>query len=365
MEPLQYRVIICEDADYSATGKFNPMMDDLKDYLPFFDKKLIFHAAAIEYWTKAPDGSDVLASGIVYHPINKKSKGVIDMMPKARMHKNSGSAEGLFSEEGMCVLLGYTVIVPDLLGVSSSRHMTIPFLMVENTGRVAYDMRRAAAQYLWDKFGYKLPFETTIMGYSLGGSAALAAQKYYETHHANNVKVKEVNAGGGTYDLVAAFNAFARTGYSDYAAIPLVILAFNEYYHLNLDINQIFFGDLAIHYEDWFGGSHSSRSIMGWLTTDLHTYMHPDFFKPKEEQNDEFKKLYPLLVENSVSEGWRPKAPIYLTHANVDTYVPRECADEAVKKLRKAGANIWCAYYLGDHYSVGATYFIRNFLRLL
>jgi len=193
----------------------------------------------------------------------------------------------------------------------------------------------------------------------------LAAQKYYEAHHSNSVKIKEVHAGGGAYDLVAAFNGFARTGYSDYAAIPLAVLAFNHYYNLNLEMDKVFSGGLAEHYDDWFSGDHKSSVVMEWITTDLRNYMHPDFFKPMKDQNDQLKKLHPLLIENSVSEGWRPKAPIYLTHANVDTYVPKECADEAVKKLRRAGANIWYMSYPGHHYSVGYLYFIRNFLRLL
>jgi len=67
------------------------------------------------------------------------------------------------------------------------------------------------------------------------------------------------------------------------------------------------------------------------LGTDLHTYMHEDFFKPHEQQNEVLQSLRPYLEENSLTEGWRPKAPIHMTHSKNDTYVPFECAETAVK----------------------------------
>jgi len=230
-------------------------------------------------------------------------------------------------------------------------------------------MRRAAAQYLWDEFRYVFPAETIIMGYSLGGSAALATQKYYETYHANTVKVKEVYASSGAYNLEVAFEAFAKTGFSDYPAIPSIILAFKHYYFddrgLELDLTQIFKGDLLANYKDWYSGKYKSVEIMEMLGTDLHAYLHEDFFKPLDQQNETLKSLHPHLKENSLTEGWRPQAPIYLTHAKDDTFVPTECAEVAVKNLRRAGANISYISYPGTHNTVGYLWFIRSLLRFL
>ena len=367
METICYEVFRYETAGLSAISDFNPRIGEFEDFLFFMDQKQVFSVAAIKYQTVDPNGKQVWASGLVYHPVNRKSRGVIDFMPTAHLDKDGGGTDEFYAVEGLLILLGYTVIVPDLIGSGISKELPMPFLMSENTGRVSYDMRRAAAQYLWDYFRYQLPSETTIMGYSLGGSAALATQKYYEAHHANTVKVKEVYAGGGAYDLLAAFSAFAQTGYCVYPAIPKTILAFKHYYFdcfdRTLDLNQIFTGELLLNYDDWFSGDYHFSAIMGMLGTDLHAYMHPDFFKPWDQHNDELKKLQPYLKENSVTEGWRPKAPIYLMHATEDDHAPIECAEIAVKNLRKAGAHVSYITYPGDHLSVADFYFMRSILR--
>ena len=369
MNVIDYHVIKYETAGYDQFDKFHPLLAEYKDFFIFFDKTLEFKVAAISYPTIDPNGNPVEASGLVFHPINKKSKGVIDFLPSAHMDNDGGGTDEMYPEEAVLILMGFTLILPDLIGSGTSKDKYIPFLMAENTGKVAYDMRRAAAQYLWDEFHYVFPSETTIMGYSLGGSAALATQKYYEAHHSNTVHVKEVFAGGGVYDLPAAFEAFARDGISTYPAIPKAILAFKhyyfDYYGYDLDLSKIFIGDLLHNCDDWFSGAYKSSEIRDKIGSDLHDYMHPDFFKPWDQQNDELKKLQPLLFSNSVSEGWIPKAPIHLTHAKNDLLAPTECADAAVKKLRRAGANLSYSTYPGSHMSVAVLFFIRNILRFL
>ena len=363
IEGIGYTVLHSETANFSQVKNFNPIIGDYMKYHPFVDKNLTFRVAALSYATVDPKGNPVEASGLVYHPISKKSKGVIDFMPTAHIHSDGGGTDEVYIVEGLLITLGYTVIVPDLIGSGVSKDMPIPFLMAENTGRVSYDMRRAAAQYLWDEFRYVLPVETKVLGYSLGGSAALSTQKYYETHHSDKIKITEVYTGGGAYDLPSAFDAFAHSAYTVYPAVPSVIIAFNHYYNLNLDFSKIFKGELLNHYLEWYNGDYNYSAIMDWIGTDMHAYMHEDFFKPFDQQNEEFKKLYPHLIENSLSEGWRPKAPIYLIHAIDDSHVPLQNAEATVKKLRKAGANISFIAYPGDHLTVANFYFLRTLLK--
>ena len=369
IETIDYTVMKQETLDYSELDSFHALFAELKEYLFFIDKDVVFRKASISYPSVDPHGIPVTVSGLVFHPLNRKSRGVIDFMPTAHMHNGGGGSDDILAIEGIMVLFGYTIIVPDLIGTGVSKELPIPLLMFENTGRVSYDMRRAAAHYLWDEFRYQMPIETTIMGYSLGGSCALASLKYYEDHHANAVKVKAVHAGGGAYDLPAAFEVFARTGISSYPVIPLVVLSFKHYYFdyfgRELDLSQVFKGDLLTHCEEWYSGKYSSTEIKSFIGTDLHAYMHDDFFKPFAQQNPTLQSLYPYLMENSVPEGWKPKAPVYMTHANTDTQVPKACSDAAVKRLRKAGANISYSTYPGEHVSVGAVWFVRNFIRLL
>ena len=368
-ETLEYTVILQETLDYSQLDSFHPMFAELKEYLFFIDKNVVFRKAAISYPSVDPNGNPITVSGLVFHPLNRKSRGVIDFMPTAHMDADGGGTDEILAIEGIMVLFGYTILVPDLVGSGISKDLPLPLLISENTGRVSYDMHCAAARYLWDEFRYQMPTETTIMGYSIGGSGALATQKYFEAYHSNTVKVKEVHAGGGAYDLPVAFEAFVRDGIANYPVIPLIILSFKHYYFdyfgRDFDLSNVFKGDLLTHCEEWYSGKYTSSQIKNFIGADLHAYMHDDFFKPFAQQNPTLQSLYPYLIENSVSEGWKPKAPIYMTHCTSDETVPIECSEAAVKKLRRAGANVSYNTYPGNHISVGAVWFIKRFLSLL
>jgi len=373
IEDVWYRVLDENYVDFSMAGRFDPALGDRSKYFFFVDKSLLIRVTAIEYETVLPDNkTPVIASGVLYHPLNKKSRGVFDLMPTARLGAGVAGSEMLYAIEGVLAFKSYTILMPDFIGSGSSDYLPMPFLMVENTGRVAYDMRRAAAKYLWDKYRYTFPVETRIMGYSLGGAAALATQKYYEKHHANTIKVKEVFTGSGVYDLPVAFEAFAKSGISEFVAIPSAIYGLNHYYNLNLDFTKIFTGNLISKNghlkEDWLFGPHrlSAPGLTYELGREVRNYMHPDFFKSMEEQKGtEFEKLHQAFMENSISEGWRPKAPINMIHARLDACVPVECTETAVKKLRKAGANISFMIYPGNHVSVGILYFLRLILSFI
>ena len=369
VEYMSYSLIEQETVGYNDLNRFHPLLEDYKDFIPLLDKELMCRIAAISYFSVDPNGKPVEVSGWVFHPENKKSRGVVEVLPTAHLVNEGGITDELYIVQAILMMTGFTVIVPDFIGSGISKEMSIPIFMAENTGRIAYDMRRATAQYLLDEFRYILPSETTLLGYSLGGYAALAIQKYYETRHANTIKVKEVYASAGPYDLVVAFETFARTGHSEFPAIPCVFLTIKQYYFdafgLEFGLSDVFIGELLANYQDWYSGKYTESAILKKLGTDVHAYMHADFFKPYEQQNSTLQSVRPYLEENSLTEGWRPKAPIYMTHAKADACVPVECAEAAVKKLRKAGANISLTIYPGDHFSVGYLWILRNFLTFM
>jgi Dienelactone hydrolase and related enzymes len=348
--------------DYSNLKDFSGG-SDLESVLFFIDKDITFKAYSICYETIDPRGNKVLASGMIYHPTSCPSKGVLEMMPIADLHRHGGGTDHVRIAEALMVFMGYTVIVPDLLGFGKSKEMEHPFLMIENNGRVVYDMRRAAAEFLKQEFQYELPSTTTIAGYSLGGFVALAAQQYYETHHANNVKIKHVYSGGGVYDLPLTFQFFAQYNIAEYAALPSVIIAYNHFYDLDLDFSQIFTGELLQNWKEWF-----NRDVGSWILIELvgtrpSNYLHPDFFKPFDEQNSELKKLYPHLVENSFTLGkWRPKAPISFMAPYFDTFVGSTSVLEAIKVFQAAGSKVSLQRVTGDHTEVGYFFMINLLL---
>jgi len=364
MDPMEEgclnSILRTEQIGFSDISKLSFNMD-VSSVLFFVDKSITIHAAAISYHTVDPNGNPVVASGMVYYPLNRPSKGVIEFMPMAVLSKDQGPTDQFYAAEGLPAYLEHTVIVPDLLGFGASKDVEYPYLMVENTGRVAYDLRRAAAEYLWQTFQYKLPSETVLAGYSLGGFASLAAQKYYETHHANTVRIKKVFSGGSVYDFSIVLNTFAKTGKSDHPSIPYVIKAYNHYYGLNLDLTKIFTGDLLTNWQTWLNWELTSDELREKLPPNIAAYMHSDFFLPIEKQNDEFKKLYGPLAKNSLIYGWKPKAPISFFSAYHDNYLGSDSIKEAVRVFRGLGSSVSILFVTGDHVEVGI-FFVLDML---
>jgi len=110
--------------------------------------------------------------------------------------------------KGIPLWLRYITITPDMLGVRYTRHMPRPYLHLVSNGMVAYHMRKAVEEYLWEKEQYKLSNKSLILGYSLSGSSSLAVAKYY-TENPTGIRVDKIYTGGGVYDGLAAFKAFA------------------------------------------------------------------------------------------------------------------------------------------------------------
>ena len=337
---------------------------DLAELLFFADRKLVFRAISISYMTKDPFGEDVEASGVIYHPLNRPSKGFIEMLPFSNLHKDDGASDKPEKAEALLAYMGYTVLLPDLLGFGVSKSMQHPYLMVENTGRVVYDFRRAAAEYLRKNMGYEVPSKTTLAGYSLGGFACLAVQKYYETHHANSIKVEHVYSGSGIYDISTALRTFVKSNFTDFPAIPLVVLTYNHFYKLDLDFSQIFKGELLQNYKVWFNGTLTGDELLQRLGTTISDYVHPDFFKPLDQQNDDFKKLQDCFAKNSLISGWTPKAPISFIAAEVDSYVG-ESVGLACHYFRQAGSRVTLQRVNASHVEVAIFFLIHmTFLAL-
>ncbi|HQB56586.1 MAG TPA: hypothetical protein PKW78_06945, partial [Bacteroidales bacterium] len=283
-----------------------------------------FRAVVITYNTTDPFGNPVIADGTIYYPLDCEIRGVVEMSGIAHMSKDAGSSEDIPVLEGLPVLVGYAVLLPDMIGYGkygNTKEMPHPFMMKDNLGKVAWDMRQASSEY-FRALGYIVPQRTIIAGYSYGGGVGLAVARYYQEHHWDEVYIERVVVGGGACDLNATFRGFAANPICTYPLLPGVIMSLDHYYGLDLDYTMIFQGPLAENYATWYDRTRNASGLVALIGEDMRNYMHPDFFKPIEESNPEFQKLQPILDMNSAVDGWVPKMPIYLYHSTEDLYVP-------------------------------------------
>lgn len=319
---------------------------------------------AISYNTIDPLGNPVLSSGIIMRPLNMKPRGVLHFLPSANIDKFGSGSDALILFEGVLSFLGYIVIIPDLLGNGITKDtIEYPFLMAENTGRVAYDMHRATIEYFATILGYPLQKHISIGGYSMGGSGALALVRHIEQEQPEDIIIDRAIIGGGIYDLNVAFEEFVKTGFAQYPAAPGIFKAYDKWYGLNLDYSRIFIGPLLENMDSWLDRTHFRDQLTQWIGQDLHQYMHPDFFTV--ERNSEINKLWKKFRENSLATGWTPKTHILIAHAEDDLSVPTRVATYTCEQFRKRGARLRSHYGKGGHYEFGKWFFLRMGIHLL
>ena len=325
-----------------------------------------FRAVVITYNTTDPAGNPVVADGTLYYPLDRDIKGVVEMSGIAHMNKNGGSSEDIPVLEALPVLAGYAVILPDMIGYGkygNTKEMYHPFMMIDNLGKTAWDMRQAAIEF-FAGLGYRVPKKTVISGYSYGGGVGLAVARYYQEHHSLEVSVDRVIVGGGAYDLNATFDGFAKNPICIYPLLPGIIMSLDHYYGLELDYSQIFKGPLVDHYQQWYDRTRNASGLIALISEDMRNYMHPDFFKPREERNAEFQKIQPVLDMNSAVDGWVPRMPIYIFHSTEDLYVPVEAAEYAYQTFKKNGAYVQYQSGPGTHADWGVKAFAPLLLYL-
>ena len=362
-----------------ALDTSNPTVSKVLDLLQGYLKKDI-RAVALSYRTVDPYGNPVLGTGAFFYPRDLKHRGVVEIPPIAYLENNECAAlyvgrKKLYREAFPCIL-NYITINPDLLGVVYTRDMPRPFLQDANTGMVAYHMRKAVEEYLLITENHRLENRSSIGGYSLGGASALSIAKYYSTHP-TGIKIDQVFTGGGVYDGLEAFRAYAQTEKSDYPAIPGVIIAMDTYYNLDLDYGGIFANGMdnpvnspdpaegGDGYAYWFDGTHMSKNIHNRWGSDLRNYMHEDFFN--REPVGEFLKLQDCMKENSMVYNWTPGPllNIRLIHSCEDNLIPVECADLLYREYKKRGCSITYNRTAGDHYQAGTEFMLTAMLYLL
>ena len=215
-----------------------------------------------------------------------------------------------------------------------------------------------------------------LLGYSLSGSTSLSVAKYY-MENPTGIQIEKIYTGGGVYDGLAAFKAFARSGKSDYLAIPWIILSMDYYYQLGLDYSKIFTNGMenpvnspnpeegGDGYAYWFNGDHWSFSLHDRWGSDLRNYLHEDFFS--DEPKGEFAKLTDCMKENSMALSWTPSPllDIHLIHTCEDMYVPVECADLLYKTYKEKGCSIQYVRTTGTHHEAALELIITSVLYLL
>lgn len=318
------------------------------------------HCVALSYRTQDPSGREVLASGLFSYPEKGPFRGAVEMLPYSRQKSMCGSVR-LYSPEAMVSVLGYVVLVPDTIGYGASGDLDIAYHLCENTALVAAHFREAVQEYLSTVLGRKLPRKTTLFGYSLGASGALALAYYYAEHPQCDVKVQALCLGGGAYNPSIALDYSINRGEMNYLLYPAFVRSLNTWNHAGLNPSRLFCGLVLRDWERVSDGSLNALQMVKTYGADLHAYLHPDFFSG--EGNSDIRRLKECLSDIAVPSPGKCPLPrgtkIVVRHSVADDIVPVACSDTLVNRLRRFGL-LYFRSPSGTHHETA----VRSFLDL-
>ena len=312
--------------------------------IAFKDKPADVRVDAIKYYTNDPDGKRIIVSGIVAYPVSENIRGVI-----LAGHGTIGASREAPSEKmndwmSLLALAGYMVISPDYIGYGASKHLPHPYLHAGLTAATSIDMYFAVGEYMALR-GKPLPNgDISVLGYSQGGSAALAIQKLAEEEYTKEIRILRVTAGGGPYDLSFFFEQMKGGNFMPSPFIPMTILGLDYGDKLRLDMAQFFIEPLLTEYKAWIL---SKDFTVGEIKERIGT----DFLAPSlytQEHSPGVQKLYASLAANSLVD-WTPRAPITLIHGRTDDVVPVSCSEKAFDSFSKRGCTVELKTTASDH----------------
>ena len=300
---------------------------------------------AVDYWSHTPSGS-VLVSGVINAPDSGNCR-----MPWVGLQHGTiiadSSAPSRSNHYGLAdAAMGFVTVVPDYVGYGASSHMWHPYHIESYYGPVVTDALKftkiiAAAN------GVQLD-QLFLRGYSEGGYATLATQKFIEAerpHLASHLVASAPSAGA--YDVLATGFGLLKAEYTNPVNLLYIIFSYSEYYPNEVDINTIVPAEIAA-FKPQFMGDTSYEDLSEKLPKKTAQLIRHDF-----RQNflanvaallrGEKVKLGPvekMLLANSIHQGWKVKTPVKFYHCIDDQDVPIISTEQALKGLGVDNPNV-------------------------
>lgn len=291
----------------------------------------IYDITYISHWH---DSTEIKASGLVFVPRHANTP-----LPEVVYHHGTriqkGREKNIGGEDYLCLGLavdGYLVLQPDYIGLGYGDKFHL-YQQYKSLGQSSADMIYAVRE-LNDTLHIQLNQQLFLTGYSEGGYAAVAANKFIQ-EYCPDLKVTATAGNSGAYDMGGVQSEVMFRKYPNPHYLPYLLNGFNEVYHIVPDINKVYKSPYDTIIPKVFSGNHTMHDIDKIL---------PEV--PKDMVRDTFVNLYlhdpnfPMhraLQDNSLCH-WKPQNPIQLCYCNKDEQVNYQNAFAARDGMEELGA---------------------------
>ena len=301
----------------------------------------------ITYTTVDVFGKLDTASGLIILPSNGKKSffpviyqhGTVDDRNDVPSNVKGGWEAG-----AVFAGLGYFTILPDYLGLGTSRGYH-PYVHAASQSWAATDMLKAAVTFAANA-GITLNEKLFITGYSQGGHASMALHRDLEKNPMPGFKVAGAAHLSGPYsistsmlDILLSDKEYGTSGY-----VPHTLLAYNPIYKLYTNLNQVIkpaYLDIVLRRQkEEIGLNQMNTLLTAALKKDYGKAIPSYIFQDSVVNNIKNNLNHPvrLALKANDTYDWVPKAPTRILYCKADEQVVYTNAIFADSVMRARGA---------------------------
>ncbi|MBP6155139.1 MAG: hypothetical protein KA457_09990, partial [Chitinophagales bacterium] len=269
------------------------------------------------------DSSWIKCSGIYYAPKNiKNTVPTVLFGHGTQIHKHRDISDA-DAQQGICLGFatdGYAACYPDYYGIAKGEK--------EHLYQHAWSEAMSFIYMLYaiDELNKKINVQTNgqlfLTGYSQGGHASFAAQKYLEELNDPRFQVTATSPMSGAYDMTGEQQKYMFQEYPRPFYLPYLLVSYQEAYKvLNIDnIYSVFKPPFDTLLPRYYSNNNDKTlddldKIMPKIPADVVIDSFVSLYK--SDPNFLFKQK---LTENNLTH-WKPKAPVQLCYCKGDKEV--------------------------------------------
>lgn len=319
------------------------------------------------YSSKDVAGNPKTLSGRVYVYLDntKDLRGIILASHFTKAADRECPSNRILQLEAIYSILGYAVVMPDYIGYGKTVDMGHPYLDWASTAQSCIDSYLAAREYLEDN-GYNIGDEIYNIGYSQGGSSAMATLRMVTESYSDKIQFTKSFMGGGVYDIEATFDDVVEKNFTGIPyGMPMIINGLDCAQNLNLNLDDIFIGKTRENYRLVLSKQYDADELNEILTDNKATDIFNAFMFDKTHPVT--SKIMEAARKNRLTDTWTPNngEDISILHSTTDDMVPYINSELMNEALENTGCEL--EFISGDFgpHKAGAVLFFINILGYL
>jgi len=282
------------------------------------------------YNTTDVHGNSTVASGAVYIPqMNSCSHAPILVYEHGtEFRRTNVPSNNKYVGQGLYFsTTGYITVMPDYLGLGDNQGIHL-YQHAETEATATLDLIKAVREYL-DTASNTIQDngELFLTGYSHGGHAAMATNKYIEENNlTSDFKVIASAPLSGAYDQTGAQFDLIFDGDSNYYAsvfLPYILASYQEAYgDLYQNYNEIYDASHATNIESYINSANKTGAQwMVMLGTNYYNFMQDSVIQNILADTDRDSHPINIALRKNNVYDWVPLNPVRMLYCGNDSMV--------------------------------------------